>query len=181
MVHDFSPIDSEPKYRAALDYLISEGMRLAETVLGQQLIPDTLTIFSRTKAEYDFVASLIRTYGKKSRFTHGITLYIDVDMKVAGNHVVLLGVREPDSDRQDIGYADFPVENYIQLRAANKQYTQEITTSRDQSLLELRHPDFDIRGYLVSDGEHGSFFDELCQATEEYHRKWGSFIETRQD
>jgi hypothetical protein len=156
-------------------------MRLSETVLGEQLVPDTLTIFSRTKEEYDFVAGLICTYGQKSRFTHGITLYVDVDMEVASNHVTLLGVREPDSDRQDVGYADFSVKNYAEIRAASKQHMQEITTGRGQSLLELRHPDFDIRGYLVSENEHGSLFDELCFAVEAYHHTWHALIETRRN
>jgi hypothetical protein len=181
MAHDFSPIDSEVKYKAALEYLMAEGSRLAETILGEQLIPDTLTVFSRTKEEYDFIDGLIRTYGPKSRFSHGITLYIDVAMEVSGNQVVLLGVREPDNDRQDVGYADFSVQNYAEIRNANTEHIQEITTSRGQSLLELRHPDFDVRGYLVSANEHGTLLEELSHDLEEYHQTWHELVATRQD
>ena len=181
MAHDFSPIDSEAKYKAALEYLMSESMKLTKAVLGERLIPDTLTVFSRTKDEYDFIDNLIRTYGTKSRFSHGITLYIDVDMEIAGKHVALLGVREPDNDRQDVGYADFSVQNYAALRGAGQAYTQEITTSRGQSLLELRHPDFDVRGYLVSANEHGSLVEELSVSLEQYHRRWHEFITSRED
>lgn len=181
MTHDFSPIDSPKKYNAALEYLMQQGCKLAETVLEEKIIPDTLTIFSRTQEEYNFLDALIRTYGTKSRFTHGITLYIDVDMEVGGHPVILLGVREPDNDRQDVGYADFSVQNYLALRDAGKRYVHEITTSRGQSLLELRHPDFDIRGYLVSANEHGSLLDELDYGVERYHEKWHTFVKGRKN
>jgi hypothetical protein len=181
MTHDFSPIDSKQKYQAAITYLMVQGGKLTKEALGQEIMPDTLTIFSRTQAEFDFIDDLIRTYGPKSRFTHGFTLYVDVDMEVAGNRVVLLGVREPDDDRHDVGYADFSVLNYLEIRDAGKRYVQEITTGRGQSLLELRHPDFDIRGYLVSSNEHGSLFDELCHAMEHYHDQWHAFVKTRDD
>jgi hypothetical protein len=181
MTHAFSPIDSKIKYTEALEYLMVQGCKLAETILGEEIVPDTLTIFSRTQEEYDFIDGLIRTFGTKSRFTHGITLYIDVDMEVGGQHVVLLGVRESDDDRQDIGYADFSVDNYFEIRDLGKRFVHEITTSRGQSLLELRHPDFDIRGYLVAASEHGSLLDELCFDLEQYHEKWHEFVRARED
>jgi hypothetical protein len=181
MAHDFSPIDSEAKYQAALEYLMTESSRMALEVLGKEMSPDTLTIFTHSDEEYSFLDRLIRTYGTKSRFTHGITLYIDTDRKIAGHHVSLLGVREPDPERPELGYADYPVDDYEAMRAAKKRHTQEITTSRGQSLLELRHPDFDIRGYIVSTEEHGSLFDELGYAVEAYHTKWHELVAGRQD
>jgi hypothetical protein len=181
MTHDFSPIDSEAKYKAALEYLMNKGSELAKATLSELITSDTLTIFAQTEAEYAFLDELIRTYGTKSRFTHGVTLYIDVDMDVAGHHVILLGVREPDDSRGELGYADFSVENYAQIRDSGNRYVHEITTARGQSLLELQHPDFDVRGYLVPLSEHGSLFDELCNGMETFHDKWHAFINAREN
>lgn len=164
MAHDFSPINSEAKYQAALNYLMTEGMNLGEYVLGERFSPHTPTIFAQTKEEYDFIDHLIRTYGTRSPLTHGVTFYAKVDMIVAGNPVMLLGVRQPDTDRKELGYVDFSVQRYDEIKSAGRQYIQEVTTGRGQSLLELRHPDFDIRGYLVAEGRPGqSHLSSLCR------------------
>jgi hypothetical protein len=90
--------------------------------------------------------------GPVSEFSHGVTTYVNVDMQVAGQHLGLLGVRQPDVLRQERGYGDYSVDFFdILLGQIDKNpYAQPITSGRGKTLIELKHPDFDVRGYVVN-------------------------------
>jgi hypothetical protein len=163
--HAFSPIFSKEQLNSALEYIADQADALAREVLKHQLELDTLAVFTQSPEEYAFVSQMIRTYGPVSPFTHGLTLYIASDFTVAGHRITFLGARQPDQGRPEIGYADYPVTDYEAIRDANYPGVQEITTGRNEQLLELRHPGFDVRGYIVraedhDDGRQGSATQE---------------------
>lgn len=58
-----------------------------------------------------------------------------------------MGARRPDALRAEVGYADFPVKDLEAFKG--KDYVSEITSGQGITLLELRHPNFDVRGYIV--------------------------------
>lgn len=151
-VHPFSPITTEEKLKLALQYIAEQSLLLAQKVIpGEKLEIDTLTIFSQSDAEFDFISRHIRKYGKQSPFTHGETLYISSNLRIDDHVIKFLGVRRPDSARTEVGYADYPVENYEQILKdyAGNPNVMEIASGRNQTLIELKHPDFDVRGYIV--------------------------------
>jgi hypothetical protein len=152
--HDFLPILEKQQFDEALDYIAERAACLVRAVLEQELPLDTLTIFTHSPEEHDFVSGVARRYGPESAFTHGDTLYISSDFTVQGHHIIFLGVRRPDATRPEVGYADYPVEDYEAILAANYPGAHQITSGRGQNLIELRHPDFDIRGYIVPAAEH---------------------------
>lgn len=154
--HPFSPITDEARFQAALTYIASQSGPLAKAVLGNELAIDTVCFFAHSQTEYNFLFQTIGARGPLSEFTHGLTTYINVDFAVATQHLKILGVRAPDATRPQVGYADFPVANYAQLlkATADNPYLTEIKSGRGQSLIELRHPDFDILGYAFDQTEH---------------------------
>jgi hypothetical protein len=153
--HDFQPIIDEGRYSQAVNYIIKEASKLALNVLGKNLTIDTVTIFSQTPEEYKFFAKHLRDIGEVSHFSHGPTLYVATH---AGdeNSIKLRGVRQPDDSRTEVGYADYPISNYDQIKdqSIKNASVKEIISGTGIPLLELKHPDFDVRGYVVAKKEH---------------------------
>ena len=118
---------------------------------------DTLAVFTHSSAERAALDHLIRAFGPESSFTHGKTRYVEpTDVVIAGYRIKYLGVRDPDETRSQVGYADFAVENFSDLQAAatERPYLSNMTSGRDQALIEFRHPDYDVLAYAVSADEH---------------------------
>jgi hypothetical protein len=153
--HDFQPIIDEGRYNLAVDYVFKEASKLALKVLEDNLPIDTVTIFSQSLEEYEFLEKYLKSQGRVSSLSHGATLYIE---KLADdkNSIKLLGVRQVDTSRPEVGYADYPVANYDELKNLNinNPNDSEITSGSGMPLLEIKHPDFDVRGYVVEEKEH---------------------------
>src|SRR4051812_34222056 len=109
--HDFQPITNEGRYNQAVNYVVREASKLALKVLNANLPIDTITIFSQSLDEYKFLENYLKNKGEVSPFSHGPTLYVEV-LADNENHIKLLGVRQPDDSRPEVGYADYPVTNY---------------------------------------------------------------------
>lgn len=153
--HDFQPIINKERYTQALVYIAQQANKLALQVLGESLPADTLTIFSQSSVEYKYIANHLKTNKTVSPITHGATLYVETYDLIDNNRIILLGVRQPDENRPEVGYADFSVDNYQQLKnlhAKNKN-VHEITSGIGVPLLEIKHPDFDVRGYIIQKGQ----------------------------
>lgn len=143
-------------FEAGLAYLATRSSELAETVLGHTLDVDTLCFFTHSPEEYAFVEKMVLARGPKSKFSHGATTYVTVDLIVAGQHIRILGVRQPDPTRPQRGYGDYPVADYAEIlkTEASNPHIKEITSGRGKSLIELRHPDFDVLGFIVDQRDH---------------------------
>jgi hypothetical protein len=154
--HDFSPITNDSRLSEALEYIAKNSLDLARTVLQRELSIDTICFFTHSPEEYAYLLSAVQVHGQESRFSHGPTTYVDTDLKVADQQIKILGVRQPDPSRPWVGYGDYPItdEEYVSIKSSNSQYVQEISSGRGQPLLELKHPDFDVVGYLVQQEDH---------------------------
>jgi hypothetical protein len=153
--HDFQPILNEDQYNQAITYIAQQAIKLALKVLNKNLTIDTITVFSQTKTEYDFIAGHLRVIGSLSNFSHGETIYIETDKTIGNNKIMLLGVRQPDATKPEVGYADYPVSDYKKIKKLHKGiYIKEILSGAGMHLLELAHPDFDVRGYVVAEKDH---------------------------
>jgi hypothetical protein len=155
-VHDFLPITNAERLEAATAYVAEQAARLARVVLGRELPLDTICFFSHSPEEYAFLLDAVRAKGPESALTHGATTYADTDCMVGPHRIRLFGVREADETRPEVGYGDYPVDDYAALLASvqDNQYAHEIISGRGKSLLELKHPDFDVRGYALASEEH---------------------------
>jgi len=151
--HDFLPVLDEESYQKAFEYIASQARMLAHKVLGREMMIDTVTVFTHQPEEYEFLERFLKTQGEVSPFSHGATLYVEVDKVALGNKVQLLGARQPDETRPEVGYADFPVPNYEQIKEENlkNEHVSEIESGNGIKLLELMHPEFDVRGYIVNE------------------------------
>lgn len=118
---------------------------------------DTVTIFCHSDEEYEVLEPLIRSYGVESDFTHGKTLYIENQkLVIPGQQIKYLGLRQPEADRVELGYVDYPVDDFadFQVKSKTSVHLRAMQSGRGQNLIELMHPDFDIRGYIVAANEH---------------------------
>jgi len=155
-IESASSILDDESFQTALEYIARLSGPLAQKVLGQPSPIDTLCLFTHSRAEYEFVLAAIQKYGPISDFSHGATTYVQTNVTIADHRITLLGVRQPDPTRPQVGYADYPRDDYQTLLTSLEQYpgAQEITSGRGQSLIELRDPDFDILGYAFNASEH---------------------------
>jgi hypothetical protein len=150
--YNFTPVLNERRYNRAIEFVIIQAGKLVQKVLGIELPIDTVTLFTHQLNEYEFIEGILTKKGPVSPLSHGLTLYVEVDTELNGNQIKHLGVRQPDTTRSEVGYADFPVEDFEQLKNDNSvsMHVSEILSGNGQRLLELRHPDFDVRGYVYS-------------------------------
>lgn len=140
-----------------LEYIAKQAEELGKTIAGKSFTIDTLTIFTQSREEWEGLVRDIKAMGQLSPKSHGKTLYIEpTSLKIAGHSIKYLGLREPDPTRPEVGYADYPVNNFAELQkqAANNPYMAPVISGRGQALIEFKHPDFDVRAYAVTASEH---------------------------
>ncbi len=152
----FSPIEDEANYSQALEYVATQATPLVHEVLGHELLADTITLFSHYDSEHEFLEKLVRQSGPESSLSHGATLYVGTDMTIAGQRIKILGVRQPDPDRPQVGYVDYPVADFTatQLAHTDNPLVRLMRSGNGIELLEIHHPDFDILGYLLAAENH---------------------------
>ena len=156
--HDFLPINTPDHLELAKLYVANAAAQLAVAVLGRPLPVDTICFFAHSSQEYDFLLHAVHSSGPESRFTHGKTTYADVDWMIGAHHITIFGVRQPEENRPEFGYGDYPVSDYAALVDATHEMpnVRHIISGRGQPLIELSHPDFDVRGYVADAAEHAA-------------------------
>ena len=156
MHHEFSPIITEDRLTLALDYVATSTLALARKILQQELTIDTICFFAQSTAEYTFLLEAVRKRGTESKFSHGPTTYVDTDIEVAGQHIAILGVRQPDPTRHWVGYGDYPLsdDDYGALRTGSNPFIREISSGRGQDLRQFEHPDSDVLGFAFRSADH---------------------------
>jgi hypothetical protein len=154
--HDFCPIITEDRLAVAIEYVATSSLALVQTILQRELTIDTICFFAHTSEEYDYLLSAVRNRGAESKFSHGSTTYVKSDFIVAGQHIRIFGVRQPDQTRPWVGYGDYPITGaeYSTYKAKSNPYIHEITSGRGQYLLQFEHPDFDVLGFAFREEEH---------------------------
>ena len=152
----FSPITTPERLATAIEHVASQSLSLGHTILGRQFAIDTICFFAHSAEEYDFLQAAVKSRGNPSPLSHGPTLYVETDFKVAGQRIQLFGVRRPDPTRPWIGYGDYPLNEaeYAAVRDAHNPFIREITSGAGKALLQFEHPDFDVLGFGVRKEDH---------------------------
>jgi hypothetical protein len=152
--HSFQPILTDERLEQAITFIADQSIALARLVLRRELSIDMICFFAQTPEEYAWLEQAVRARGPQSDLSHGPTLYVDSDFAVGGQQIRWFGVRQPDPTRPWVGYGDFPValDDYAAMVAAAQAnpHAHEITSGLGKPLLELRHPDFDVLGFVVA-------------------------------
>lgn len=149
-LYRFSPIKDESTLDKVFLYLTLELEKLSLKIFKEKLPIDTLKIFAHYPEEYDFLYNLILKMGPKSNYSSETSFYVDVDRKINGHQIKLLGLRIVDPYRMQVGCGDYEVSNFQGIKEKNLSstiYVRDMKRSTD--MLEVWHPDFDILGYIV--------------------------------
>ena len=151
-------ITSVKTYSDTLAKIAEQAEKMVKQVIGTPMPMDVITIFSASDDEHIFIKDYLLSIGKKSRLSHGLTTYVSPKTvnEIHGYRIKLLGVRAPDTTRHERGYVDLPVENYskVKTKLDSNSFVHEVVSGRGRNMLEIRHPDFDVRAYIVSTKDH---------------------------
>jgi hypothetical protein len=93
--------------------------------------------------------SLISKMGPKSRYTSQTSFYVDINKKVNGYQIKLLGLRIVDPYRMQVGCGDYELDKFHEFREKHisSPFIRDMTKYPD--MLEIWHPDFDVLGYII--------------------------------
>lgn len=149
-------MNPEALLQQKLHHISTQAPLLSQAVLGKTYPIDTVCIFSQSAEEHTLLKSLILGMGTLSPFTHGATTYVECSLDIDGQDIKIVGVREPDETRPEVGYADYPVDDFDQLveDARNLPGVKVMESGLGQALIEICHPDFDTCGYVVAAASH---------------------------
>lgn len=151
-------INDDQDYSEAIIKIAQSAEEMTEQVIGRRMRMDVITVFSATEEEHDLVRDYLLRIGEKSKLSHGSTTYVTPKntKEVNGYRIKILGVRAPDITRTERGYVDFPVGNYSEINQelGSNPFVHEIVSGRGRKMLEIVHPEFDVRAYIVSIKDH---------------------------
>lgn len=148
-----SPIKSISELLGVVHYVAENSARLSKEIIGTSFPIHSLTVFSHSGGEFEYLKVLLGTLGLPYNENNGprVTLYEPI--VVGSNTITHLRIRKPDLERPQVGCNDFDVEDYEAFKAEYlaKHPDNLILIKRpDYEMIEFRHPDFDVLAYIVS-------------------------------
>jgi len=152
---EFRIIQSPEAFYASLQLLSEQVGLLAETICEDKLTVPILKLFAHSDSEYDFIKQQVLTHGEPDPISSATSLYVRVTsgLRINNTAITFLGVRRPDPDRPQLGSGDFVVPKFAlftsNVAARHPDGTKLITNAHGLSMLELRHPDFNVLGYVI--------------------------------
>lgn len=134
-------------------YTAAKTSELCKKIIGKSLPIHSLTVFSHSENEFEFLKELLSTMGSPYNENNGprVTLYEPI--VVDNNTITHLRIRKPDPERPQVGCNDFDVKEYETFKAeylAKHPENLVLIKRPDYEMIEFRHPDFDVLAYIVS-------------------------------
>ena len=148
-LYRFSPIKTEAELEEALTYITIQLEQLSLKLFNEKLPINTLKIFPHYFEEYDYLYNLITNLGPKALFSSASNYYAQVDRMINGYGIKYIGVKTVDPYRLHVGCGDYEIYNFEEFRKKQINKSKFIRDLKDEDMLEIWHPDFDILGYIV--------------------------------
>lgn len=152
-LYRFSPIKSKEELFEAINYTASKTTELCNKVTGYKYPISGLTIFSHYLREFEELKKIALGLGKLDSENNGPYVKLYEPIKLFGNELTLLRVRQPDPYRLHVGCNDFEVSNYEEFK---KQYLEaksnnlRLIKRLEYEMIEFFDPDFDVLAYVLS-------------------------------
>lgn len=153
MQYRFSPITSIDNLRAAVCYTSEQTSEMCEKIIGKSLPIHSLTIFSHSKEEFDFLKEILSDIGTPYNENNGPRITLHEPITAGKNIITHLRIRKPDPERPQVGCNDFDVDDYETFKAeylAKHPENLILIQRPEYEMIEFRHPDFDVLAYIVS-------------------------------
>jgi hypothetical protein len=150
--HSFSPVTNKDEFHEALMYVAREARKLLTDLANKPLPMESVRLFAHTDTEYKTLETLARTLGTPSFKQPAKGLYVDCVMRLGNETVHRIGIRPPDSERREVGHADFIADDWQRFVAINHNPEDNLTRlvpGREDSLFEMRDPERDVLVYVT--------------------------------
>lgn len=149
-----SPIVSKEQLIEAIKYTAASASELCRKIIEKPLPIHSLTIFSHTEDEFEFLKKLLGIMGAPYNENNGPRVALHEPIVVGSNIITHLRIRKPDLERPQVGCNDFDIEDYKAFKSEHLAKHPDnlfLIKRPDYEMIEFRHPDFDVLAYVVSD------------------------------
>ena len=151
-LYRFSPITTKEEFERVLLYIAEQSQKMIQQVCGQALPIESLRVFAHYPNEYRDLTEFIATYGPPSTVQPQKGMYVDAAFTAGDSVTKRIGIRPPDPHSMQVGHADFAVDGFEAFRQQYSNHPDGFVRElpgREESMLEIWHPDFDVLGYVV--------------------------------
>jgi hypothetical protein len=150
----FSPIKTKDELLQAVRYVAEQTSELSKKIIGCSFSIKSLTIFSHFEDEFINLKKILFELGDLYNENNGPRIKLHQPIKIGDNQIEYLRIRQPDSERPQVGCCDFEVEDYF---AFKNQYLEShkdnlrLIIRTEYEMIEFFHPGFYVLAYVVSE------------------------------
>ncbi len=147
------PIKSQEELMATIRYIVVEASKMISKVIGKKLPIKSLTVFSHSQPEFDFLSEMIGGIGRPYNFNNGPRVELFEPIVIDENHITHLRIRQPDLERPQVGCNDFDTDyrKFKQDYLSQNRTGLRLIVRPEYEMIEISDSGFDVLSYVVSD------------------------------
>lgn len=148
-------IDSKEELIETVQYVATEATALAHQILGKTFPISSLTVFAHSQEEYLLLVAILAEMGEPFNEQNGPRVALHEPLVVGRNTITHLRIRQPDSERPQVGCCDFDTDYAVFDEEYLKKFPQSLThiMRPGYEMIEFHDPEFDVLAYVVSTEE----------------------------
>lgn len=133
-------------------YIASGTSKMSRKVIGKTFPITSLTVFSHSQQEYEFLINILEEIGETYNFNNGPRVKLYESIKVGENFITHLRIRKPDVERPQVGCNDFDTDYQLFKNQYLLRFPDNLCLIKrqDYEMIELRDNDYDVLAYVVS-------------------------------
>lgn len=145
-------IQNQEELVEAVKYVAKETSRLAEKIVGKAFPITSLTIFAHSQPEFELLIKILEGLGKPYNYNNGPRVELFEPIIVDNNQITHLRVRQPDSNRPQVGCNDFATDYEAFKKEYLTKYPDNLLLIKrpEYEMIELSDPKFQVLAYVVS-------------------------------
>lgn len=145
-------IQTKDELIKTVEYIAEQSSKMAQRIIGRTFPIRSLTVFSHSQGEFDFLCKTLQNIGKTYNYNNGPRVELFKPIEAGKNKITHLRIRKPDLERPQVGYNDFETDYETFKRKYLLEYPKHLAliVRPEYEMIELRCNEFDVLAYVVS-------------------------------
>ncbi len=125
---------------------------MARKILGKTFPIRSLTVFSHSQEEFEFLIKILEKLGKPYNYNNGPRVALYEPIEVGESHITHLRIRKPDPERLQVGCNDFETdyESFKKDYLPNHPENLRLIKRPEYEMIGFYDSSFDVLAYVVS-------------------------------